>query len=86
MAWYRGIAISTLCVAIVIPNHSSARDNGEVPIPRSSNGSTSSRVAKACAARLPMASVCGMWTGTHRTATIVCAFRMNGLLYLTLPL
>jgi hypothetical protein len=29
MAWYRGIAISTLCMAIVIPNHSSARDNGE---------------------------------------------------------
>jgi hypothetical protein len=29
MAWYRGMAVSALCMAILAPHHSSARDNGE---------------------------------------------------------
>ena len=29
MARYHAVAISTLCIAILFPNHSSARDNGQ---------------------------------------------------------
>src|SRR5215472_19388474 len=29
MARYHAVAISTLCIAVLFPNHSSARDNGQ---------------------------------------------------------
>jgi hypothetical protein len=29
MCRFRGMAVSTLCMAVLVPNHSSARDNGE---------------------------------------------------------
>src|SRR5215470_15517559 len=79
-------AIAVVRTTVFAPDHLYAVTTAASPILPSRNGSTILRAETDCAAPLPTVSVCRMSTGTHRMATIVSAFRENGLWCRTTPL
>ena len=86
MARYHAVAISTLCISVLFPNHSSARDNGQFtnsPLKQWFDKLASGKGL--CCSFADGVSVKDVdWDAQE--GTTVCVFTANGLMCLTTPL